>query len=298
MRIAPAQIVQNQTESMKARMWERIFPSKKKRAWRIHDESFKHSDYTTAHLSSEYVVWKRSGDCETEFYTDECLIHVQGAHHKNIAWLLEPMAINAHVYDWISENAEKFRLILTHNRALLDRFPNAKFVPAGGCWVHKKDHQIFKKTKNISIIASSKTLTEGHRLRHRIVSQHQGRIDAFGGGYERIKNKIKGLKRYRFSLAIENSREDYYFTEKLIDCFVTGTVPVYYGCPSISDYFDTRGMILINSENDFTNIVDELNDKHYSSMMPYIRSNFEEAKKYIIAEDFIHLNYGNQINAL
>ncbi len=281
---------------MKDRMWERIFSSKKKRAWRIHDEAFKHSDYTTAHLSSEYVVWKRSGDYDIEFYTDECLIHVQGAHHKNIAWLLEPTAINPHVYEWIAENAEKFRLILTHNRRLLERLPNSKFVPAGGCWVHEKDQQIFRKTRNLSIIASSKTLTEGHRLRHLIVSQHQARIDAFGGGYKRIKNKIKALKRYRFSLAIDNSREDYYFTEKLIDCFVTGTVPVYYGCPSISDYFDTRGMILINSADDFSNVVDLLNDQHYLSMMPYIRSNFEEAKKYLIAEDFIHLNYGHEIN--
>ena len=34
-----------------------------------------------------------------------------------------------------------------------------------------------------------------------------------------------------------NGRGDYEFDEKLIDCFLTGTVPIFWGCPSIDKFF-------------------------------------------------------------
>ena len=50
-----------------------------------------------------------------------------------------------------------------------------------------------------------------------------------------LKDKIDGLRDYRYHFCIENIKRDYWFTEKLIDCFVTGTIPIYWGCPSIFD---------------------------------------------------------------
>ena len=38
-----------------------------------------------------------------------------------------------------------------------------------------------------------------------------------------------------------------YFTEKLLDCFLTRTVPVYWGCPDIYEYFDLDGIIHVNN---------------------------------------------------
>jgi hypothetical protein len=38
-----------------------------------------------------------------------------------------------------------------------------------------------------------------------------------------------------FHIAIENTQENNYFTEKIIDCFRTYTIPVYCGCPNISN---------------------------------------------------------------
>jgi len=39
-----------------------------------------------------------------------------------------------------------------------------------------------------------------------------------------VVNKADTLVPYMFSLAIENSKLDGYFTEKLLDCFLTGVV--------------------------------------------------------------------------
>ena len=118
-------------------------------------------------------------------------------------------------------------------------------------------------------------------------------MDVYGRGYNPIEYKLLGLKDYMFSITIENTQKDYYFTEKLIDCFMTGTVPVYYGCPSISKFFNEKGMIIFN------NVVElqskKIDKETYESMLPYIHENFEKAKEYLIAEDYIWNNYKNII---
>lgn len=73
-------------------------------------------------------------------------------------------------------------------------------------------------------------------------------IDIYGNDWEtsgildqRIKghilNKKDALKDYKFSIAIENCIEEDYFTEKLTDCILTDTTPIYYGCPKINRFF-------------------------------------------------------------
>ena len=52
-----------------------------------------------------------------------------------------------------------------------------------------------------------------------------------------------------FSIAIENSRNGCYFTEKILDCFTTRTVPIYWGCPDIGDYFDMNVIITFNRKS-------------------------------------------------
>ena len=83
-----------------------------------------------------------------------------------------------------------------------------------------------------------------------------------------------------FSLVIESCREDYYFSEKLIDCFLTGTIPVYWGCPSIGDFFDTKGMLIFETKEEGLELLSKLTPELYESMLPHVQENFERAKKY------------------
>lgn len=106
-------------------------------------------------------------------------------------------------------------------------------------------------------------------------------LDLFGNGYNPIENKITALQDYRFSIIIENEKIDNWFTEKIIDCLMTGTIPVYWGCPNIGDYFDTRGFVIINSIDELISKKNIFKETTYSEMLPYIKINFELAKKYI-----------------
>jgi len=52
---------------------------------------------------------------------------------------------------------------------------------------------------------------------------------------------------FRFSIVIENIKADFYFSAKLINCFVHATVPVYWGAPSIAVFFNVSGMIVFDT---------------------------------------------------
>jgi len=92
-----------------------------------------------------------------------------------------------------------------------------------------------------------------------------------------------------FSIVIENDQYDDYFTEKITDCFATGTIPVYYGTKNIGNYFNTDGIIEIpNDENlvDFI-ITNRLNKDLYYSKMDAIEDNLERVKNMQLADDML-----------
>ena len=143
---------------------------------------------------------------------------------------------------------------------------NYRFIPSGGCWIKSEDQKIYEKSKLISIIASWKTQLIGHKLRHQVISTFRNKMDVFGNGYVKIPHKIDGHRDYMFSVVIENSKRDYYFTEKLIDCLMTGTVPIYWGCPSIGNFFNIKGFIVVDDINDIGSALNNVTPEMYNEM--------------------------------
>jgi hypothetical protein len=138
-------------------------------------------------------------------------------------------------------------------------------------------------------------MTIGHALRHEIYNKFRNKIDFYGRGINPINKKIDGLKDYMFSVVVENTKKDYYFTEKIIDCFMTGTIPIYWGCPSSSLFFDSIGVITFDDINDFEQNINKLSEDLYNKKIEAVKRNFEYAKKFLIAEDFIYNTYYNEI---
>jgi hypothetical protein len=119
-------------------------------------------------------------------------------------------------------------------------------------------------------------------------------FDVYGYGYNPIADKIEGLKDYMFSIAIENCKSDYYFTEKLIDCFVTGTIPIYWGCPSISKFFNTDGILSFNSLEELRDILKGLTPELYYSKISAVKENYELAKQYLVADDILYDEFSKE----
>jgi hypothetical protein len=134
------------------------------------------------------------------------------------------------------------------------------------------------------MIASNKRMCKGHATRLEWVERLKDQVDLYGRGFNEILHKEEGLCDYMFSVAIENGQYETYFTEKLLDCFATGTIPVYLGAPDIGKYFNKDGIIDLTDEF-------YISDELYHSKMEAIKDNLEIAKKMEVLEDFIYLTY-------
>lgn len=208
-----------------------------------------------------------------------------------IGWLIEPREVFPSRYQNFKNYYKNYDYILTHDYELLEKYPNnTKFVPFGGCWIKDYNFRIFPKSKLISIILSNKNHLPGHKLRHQIVDCLEG-LDLYGRGTSNpIEYKEEGLKDYYFSITIENSKTPNFFTEKLMDCFATGTIPIYWGCPNIGDFFDTEGMIIIDNIYDLSKVLPLLTPEYYNSKSDSIKKNLELCKDYNVTEDWIFKN--------
>lgn len=244
-------------------------------------------------VGPSHFTWRQDGSItRPTFFTDSHILDVAkyGRGDQFIGWLLEPRSLrDDHHKDAIAYK-NLFGTILTYDAELLEE-DGFEFYPYGGSWIAFDQWGMHEKTEDISIIASDKNTTEGHKLRHKIIERFGDQIDVYGRGYRPIESKFEALAPYRYSIIVESGRFDYYFTEKLIDCLSVGTIPIYWGCPSIWNFFRSSGVIPFITIDDLP-LIDNLTLEYYEIRRDVIEKNLEFAKQYRICEDWIFENYG------
>ena len=197
--------------------------------------------------------------------------------------LAEPTAIHGDFQAHVARNAHRFHRVLSYNADLLTRIPNGIFFPYGSTWVRDWQTRDMTKSKLCSLIASAKRSQPGHVLRHQVAEWAQttgAEIDLLGQGYAPFKDKGDGLAPYRYSVVIENVRETNCFTEKLVDALLCDTVPIYWGCPNIGDFFDTSGMIICDDFDGMQSALAALSDEDYAARLPGLRVAKDQAALY------------------
>jgi hypothetical protein len=213
---------------------------------------------------------------------------------KKIAWVCESRAIfhslNFPREIWelnITEIAESYDILFTSEKSMIGKHPNIRYCLNGSNLPWIKEQEIYEKTKLVSLIASPKKATFGHTLRHIFAEKYKDKVDLYGGvmGSSRIGktiwDKLEALKDYRFSFVIENDKYSTYYTEKLTDCFATGTIPIYWGAPDIGDFFNTDGIITLTSDFDIVSLTPEL----YESKLEAVKDNFNRVKDLESSDD-------------
>jgi hypothetical protein len=201
------------------------------------------------------------------------------------------------LHDWAVANKHYFSVILTWDEKVLNNCDNAMFLPFGHTWFRKAEYEkTYDKTFQVSHLAGALNKTYGHSLRHELTAREnelkiptnfyktygnrsdindarKGKIEVFGGS--------------QFGVAIENTNHRGYFTEKILDLFLLKTIPIYWGCSNIGDFFNTNGIIQVNNVDDITNKVNSLNEKYYSVCKKAIEENYKRALKYVDYEQNI-----------
>ena len=142
----------------------------------------------------------------------------------------------------------------------------------------------------LSHIVSKQDWARGHKLRYIVAKAIEGKydVDMWGSAVKPFKTKLQPLKDYMFSITIMNCKHKDYFTETLVDTFRCGTIPIFWGCPNVGDYFNTDGMLIFKTGPELISILDKLSPQLYKNKLPYVKENFEIAKKHCQLDDKIY----------
>ncbi|MFZ2948079.1 MAG: hypothetical protein WA003_01220, partial [Desulfuromonadaceae bacterium] len=157
--------------------------------------------------------------------------------------------------------ASRFNLILTWDEELLEKLPNARLMFCGMTWIPEIYWSKNDKKFKVSFICGSKNLSNNHVLRHylwnRFYDIHANNIYFFNSSHNPMmthfnhfvgpnpEDKINVFRDFQYHIAIENVCQNNYFSEKIVDCFVTKTIPIYIGCKNIGNFFDERAIIQV-----------------------------------------------------
>lgn len=230
---------------------------------------------------------------QVELYVDVIPRDPVPSDTVRFVFLLEPPEIlNLTPHAQQGYNAGTYNHLFTHNQVLLDTVPNSHIFPLASTWI--RDYEFPEKDFSVSTLVGGKRMAPGHLLRQKLWFK-ESRIAApkrfFISG-----NHNQGLENYnnnpvlgdnkaplfdsQFHICIENVKRQNWWTEKLEDCMQTKTVPIYYGCPNISDWFDTRGMIIVDGLEEIIDACNSLTPNTYNEMLPYIEDNYQRSMEY------------------
>ena len=195
----------------------------------------------------------------------------------------EPSIIHAKHFALLRLSHRRFFRVLSFNEDLLARIPNGVFFPYGTTWVPEWRTLDLTKTRTMSLIASAKRDTEGHRLRHRLAARINSAgldVAVMGRGYTPFDRKSDGLAPFQFSVVIENMREPNYFSEKLVDAVLCDTVPIYWGCPNLDRFMKTGGIIQCESEEALWKAITQADAAQYAERLPHLQAAKPQVETY------------------
>jgi hypothetical protein len=146
------------------------------------------------------------------------------------------------------------------------------------------------RTKFCAALISNGITTDGFRLTFIKELSKYKNVD-MGGRYKnnvgKIKNKIKFFSSYKFSISMENTEGEGYLSEKIIDSFLSGTIPIYYGDYMIDEFINPETYILIRGEKDI---------KEKIEYIKKIDNNIELYKNIMSKKVFLNNEYANQVS--
>ena len=141
--------------------------------------------------------------------------------------------------------------------------------------IRKKVLNSHKRKKFCAAVISNDYITDFFRLEF-IEELNKYKYVDMGGTIKNnvgfIQNKIKFLSSYKFSIAMENTEGNGYLSEKIIESFMSGTIPIYYGDYMVDEYINTKSFILIRDKNDMFKKIDYIkkidnNDELYEKIL-------------------------------
>jgi len=239
---------------------------------------------------------------QIELYVEQIPHDVTPENTIRFVLLIEPVdIINLNPIAIEGFKRGHYNYIFTHNEDLLKEIPSAHLFEFATTWI--KDYDFPEKEYGVSTLVGGKLIAPGHHIRQKLWFK-ESRINKIPtkfflsgnlGGIENYNNNpILGpdkspLFKTQFHICIENTKRNNWFTEKLIDCLQTKTMPIYWGCPNIRNWFNLDGFIIVDSLEDIVNACNSLDENTYKNKIQAIEENFEKSKKLATISDRLSL---------
>lgn len=126
-------------------------------------------------------------------------------------------------------------------------------------WHINKDFDFLKaltvesltKENKVVWVTSNQRSSKGHTIRMDFLDKIKELpfVHLYGRGINPVDDKWDVLSPSKYAIAYENFQSDYYWTEKIIDCYLSYTMPLYFGCNSIADFFPKDSFIQIDPKD-------------------------------------------------
>lgn len=219
----------------------------------------------------------------------------------------------------VIKDAHLFDLIFTTDRNIVNAVPHAHWSPLAECWtngsmkcVDQIDRTAEAKEKEFSVSfnSTSKISRGGIYQIRKDIWENESKIviptrfydsneSPIGDGHPKlpqtnvfqISDKII-LYKSMFNICPENiGGEEENFSQRLIDCFINRTIPIYRGYKNIGNHFNTDGMILVEDGEDAINKINQLTPEYYNERLSAIEDNYNKC-----IENEYHLSPGQRIS--
>jgi len=278
--------------------------------WNILDGHFAHDKYAVAGRDAEHIVWDRElKDLnKPTFYSHMEMFKIDKINtnkENSYGLIIESRGIELRTYSSVESLIPKFNKVFTHNSDFLKKYKNCKWIPGGGIWVGGREDaphgegeiKIQEKNKLCSMVSSDKQMCRLHITRLQLLNylKDNNKVDKFlGGGGPNTNGWIpifRSLKDYMFSIVVENFIDDLYFTEKLLNCFATGVIPIYLGAKNIHTVFNKNGIMQFDSLEKLNEILNKISPEEYYSRINAIEENYEKCLQFKSIEDYIYKTY-------
>jgi len=190
--------------------------------------------------------------------------------------------------DIIKEHPECYSYLLTMFPELLE-LPNAHYFM--GCTSFFEPNQFIEKEFGVSTVMSGRMNLPGHKLRREFFDRQDEvkvPLDFYLGTHNALPDDLysKGIRlsaekrdkiiafNRMFHVTFGSYKRWGFFSEKIIDCFITKTVPIFWGCTNIGDYFNTDGIIIVDNVDEAIDACNSLTEQDYYDRRGAIHENF------------------------
>lgn len=200
----------------------------------------------------------------------------------------------------IKDHRYAWTYLLTQFEDLLRLDNSIKLV---GCGSFVEPEPDIKKHFGASMVMSSRNYLPGHLLRWELYRRRKEvkiPFEIYRSSWNPVdlpdtlpmapwddRKDKKRVMNTMFHVAIDTYRRRDHYSEKLVDALITKTIPIYWGCTNLDEYFNTAGILQASSVDQVIYMLNSMTPAAYYDSLETVNENYNAGVKVARYEDIL-----------